>query len=161
MKKRRLVICAFLCGTMITRAASVQNLIVQAKGGTKSTYTLSSVRKITFSGTTMSVVKTDATETDFTISSVQKLLFSSSSTSAIKKEASNAALKAYPNPAKSVFNIDGISKIDNISLYNLTGNELTVSYSLVNNGMQINTANLAQGLYLLRVNNQTIKFQKR
>ncbi|MDR3705823.1 MAG: T9SS type A sorting domain-containing protein [Paludibacteraceae bacterium] len=159
MKKRRLIICVLLCGTMITWAASVQNLTVQAKGGTKSTYALSSVRKITFTGTTMSVVKTDATETDFTINSVQKLLFSSSSTSAIK-EASNTALKAYPNPAKGIFNIDGISKIDNISLYNLAGNELIVSYSLVNNGVQINTANLAQGLYLLRINNQTIKFQK-
>ena len=103
--------------------------------------------------------KKDATQSDYTISNVQKLLFGLR-TSAIN-EVSTGSLKAYPNPAKEILNLDGISKMDNLRLYNLTGSELSVSYSLVNKGLQISTGNLPQGIYLLQVNSQTIKFQKR
>ncbi|MDR3704704.1 MAG: T9SS type A sorting domain-containing protein [Paludibacteraceae bacterium] len=159
MKKQILIAVVLLCGSLCMQATDVQSLVVQAKGGSESTCVLSGVRKITFSGSTMSVVKKDATQSDYTISNVQKLLFGLR-TSAIN-EVSTGSLKAYPNPAKEVLNVDGISKVDNLHLYNLTGSELSVSYGLVNNGLQISTGDLSQGLYLLQVNNQTIKFQKR
>jgi len=158
MRKQVLIASTLLCSTLITQAATLQNLIVQQKNGAQTTYTLSTVRKINFTGSTMSVVKTDATQADFTLSNVQNLQFGSSTTAI--KEASNAGLKGYPNPVKDAFNVAGISKVENIALYNISGNELPLSYSQKTNGIQINTASLPQGLYLLRVNNQTIKIQK-
>jgi len=163
MKKQILIIGAILCGSLSMHATDVQSLVLQAKGGSESTCALSNVRKITFSGSILSVVKKDATQSDYTISNVQKLLFGLRSETAtlVKNEESSSSLKAYPNPAKEILNVDGISKVDNLHLYNLTGSELSVSHSLVNNGLQISTGNLPQGVYLLQVNNQVIKFQKR
>ena len=161
MKKQILIAGVLLCGSLCMHATDVQSLVVQTKGGSESVQALGGVRKITFSGSTMSVVKKDDTQSDYyTISNVQKLLFGLRSTSVIN-EVSTSSLKAYPNPAKEVLNVDGISKVNNLHLYNLTGSELSVPYSLVNNGLQISTDNLPQGLYLLQVNNQVIKFQKR
>ncbi|MDR3704661.1 MAG: T9SS type A sorting domain-containing protein [Paludibacteraceae bacterium] len=158
MKKQILIAVVLLCGSLCMHATDVQSLVVQAKGGSESTCALSGVRKITFSGGTMSMVKKDATQSDYTISNVQKLLFGLR-TSAIN-EVTTSSLKAYPNPAKEVLNVDGISKVDNLCLYNLTGSELSVNYSLVNNGLQISTGSLPKGLYILKVNNQIIKFNK-
>jgi hypothetical protein len=51
--------------------------------------------------------------------------------------------------------------VENIHLYNLTGTELVVSYTLLADGLQINVSGFPQGLYLLEVNNQIVKIQKR
>lgn len=160
MKKQILIAGAMLCASFCLQAADVQSIVVQVKGGRNTTYAISNVRKITFLGSTMSVTTTDASSENYTISEVQKLLFQNVDITNVN-EVSTSNLKAYPNPAKNVLNVDGISKVDNLRLYNLTGSELSVSYGLVNNGLQISTGNLPQGIYLLQVNNQTIKFQKR
>jgi hypothetical protein len=160
MKKQILLIGALLCATLSMHATDVESLVVQAKGGNESVQALSGVQRITFSGSTMSVVNKDATHTDYTISNVQKLQFGLRSTSAINEE-STTSLKAYPNPAKEVLHVEGISKVENLHLYNLTGSELSVSYSKEDNGLQLSIGNLPQGIYLLQINNQTIKFQKR
>jgi len=158
MKKQTLIANALFLGALSMQAATVENIIVQQKDGTKSSCTLSSVRKITFSGSSMSVIQTDATKTDYTISTVQNLQFGNSTTAI--KEASTAGLKGYPNPAKDVFNVEGINKVESIALYNIAGNELPLSYRQETNGLQIKTTNLPKGLYLLRVNNQTLRIQK-
>jgi hypothetical protein len=159
MKKRILLIGALLCGTLLTQAATVQTLVVQPKSGSANSYTLSNVRKITFSDSTMSVVTTGSTGSTYAIIDVQKLLFGIQTATSVAG-ANVTALKAYPNPAKDVLNVEGVSKVENIALYNIAGTELAVSYTYVNNGLQINTSGLAQGIYLLRVNNQTLKVQK-
>lgn len=159
MKKQTLIAGVLLCGSLCIHAAEVQGFVVKGKGDAQTTYALSNVRKITFSGSTMSVTTTDAGSENYVISEVEKLFFQNVDITGIK-EAGNASLKAYPNPAKDVLNVADISKVENIALYNIAGNELNVSYSQETNGLQIKTTSLPQGLYLLRINNQTLKFQK-
>jgi hypothetical protein len=160
MRKSLLIICILLSTSIYIQATEVQSLVVQSKTSSESVNILSGVRKIIFSGGTMSVVKKDATQRDYTLNNVQKLLFALRSTSTEISEVSVNNLTAYPNPSTNLLFVEGVSSEDNVHLYDLKGNELKIPRVLVNNILQINTSTLPQGLYLLQVNNQTIKFQK-
>jgi hypothetical protein len=117
------------------------------------------VRKIIFSGGTMSVVKKDATHSDYTLNNVQKQLFALRSATDIS-EIPISSLITYPNPSTNLLFIEGVNNENNVHLYDLKGNELKISFVLINNILQVNTSTLPQGLYLLQVNNQRIKIQK-
>jgi len=161
MKKRQLFIATLLSCSALIVASDVQDLVVQTKDGSKNEITLSAVRRITFSGTTMTVVKKDATQNDYEYSNVEKLFFAlrSASTTDIAS-IEDPTVKVYPNPTTDILFVEGIKSVENLRLYTLTGNQLTVSYTLLNNGLQLNVSALPQGFYLLQVNNQTIKIQK-
>lgn len=159
MKKRQILTGTLLCAALFAQAADVQSLVVQPKTGSEAITALSNVQRITFSGTSFTVVKKDATQSNYTISNVQKLLFALRSATKIE-ETSMSILKAYPNPTTDILFVEGIDKVESLRLFNLTGIELSVSYVQLVNGMQLNVSSLPQGFYLLKVNNQTIKFQK-
>ena len=160
MKKRLILTSILFCGALFAQAADVQSLVVQPKTGSETVNVLSSVQRITFSGTSFTVVKKDATQSNYTISNVQKLLFALRSATKVE-ETSKSVLKAYPNPTTEILFVEGISKVESLRLFNLTGLELSVSHTQLIDGLQLNTRALPQGFYLLQVNNQTIKFQKR
>lgn len=161
MKKRQLFIATLLCSSALIVAADVQSLVVQLKSGSEIVSALSTVQRITFSGTTMTVLKKDATQTNYTINTVQKLLFDLRSATAIKETTSILNnVKAYPNPTTDIIFVEGIKTVENLRLYTLAGNQLTVSHSLLNNVLQLNVSALPKGFYILQVNNQTIKIQK-
>lgn len=161
MRKILLIVGILLSTTIYLHAIEEQSLVVQSKTGSESVHTLSGVKKIIFSGTTMSVEKKDATQSDYILGDVKKLLFALriiNSTNNVKVPESN--LKAYPNPSTNILFVEGINSEKNIRMFNLLGNEFNVSYILVGNILQVNTSRLPQGLYLLQINNQIIKFQK-
>ena len=161
MKKRQILIGTLLCGALFAQAADVQSLVVQPKSGSEAVIALSGVQRITFSGTSMTVVKKDATQSNYAISDVQKMLFALRiSTTTKQEEISKCNLKAYPNPTNDILFVEGISKVESLRLYNLAGIELSVSHTQLTDGLQLNVSALPQGLYLLQVNDQTIKFQK-
>lgn len=162
MKKRQLFIASLLCSSGLIVASDVQSLVVQPKSGSESVSALSTVQRITFSGTTMTIVNKDATQTNYSLSNVQKLFFalrSTPTTDIINLETFN--VKAYPNPTADILFVEGVQKVESMRLYNLAGNELAVPYTQLVNGIQLNVSALTQGFYLLQVNNQTIKFQRR
>jgi len=75
MKQVILIIFTLLCSSVLLHAQTVQSLVVQAKGGTESTYALNGVQRITFSGSNLLVTKKDKSQGTFTTAAVQKLLF--------------------------------------------------------------------------------------
>ena len=73
-----------------------------------------------------------------------------------------ASVKLYPNPASSVLNL----KSDNLAaseyaIYNVTGALVAQSKIDNANDIQINVEGLEEGLYLVKINNQYLKFIKR
>lgn len=160
MKKLKLLIGALLSSTLLSIAADVQSLVVQPKSGSESVTALSNVQRITFSGTSMTVIKKDATQNSYAISNVQKLLFGlrNATTDLAKVETPN--VKAYPNPTSDILFVEGVSKVESLRLFNLAGIELSVSTTLLSERLQLNISGLPQGFYLLQINNQTIKIQK-
>lgn len=161
MKKRQILIGILLCGALFTQAADVQSLVVEEKGGSESIHTLNVVQCISFFGTNMIVKKKDATQSTYTTANVQKLLFGLRNASALAvAPISGSTLIVYPNPSSDVLFVKGINASSIVAIYNLSGIVQTASITYLSDGLQLNLSDLPQGLYLLQVNNQTIKIQK-
>lgn len=161
MKKRQILIGILLCSTLLCMAADVQSLVVQPKTGSEAVIPLSGVQRITFSGNNMVVLKKDATQSTYTTADVQKLLFGLRSVTTTEvAQITESSLSVYPNPTADVLFVKGISAGSTVVVYNLSGVAQTVSSTYLNDGLQLNVSPLPQGLYILQVNNQTIKFQK-
>lgn len=71
-------------------------------------------------------------------------------------ETKNNLLKVYPNPAKDHVVISNISKGANISVYDLSGKMLFQTKSS-GNSLNINTSTYKNGLYLVKVGENTTK----
>lgn len=66
-----------------------------------------------------------------------------------------ALLSVYPNPANNVVNIANLASNSNVTMMNSLGQ---VVYSAVaSDKLSINTENLTEGVYFVRVNNQVVK----
>lgn len=62
----------------------------------------------------------------------------------------NSNVNVYPNPAKSIINIEALSKISNVKILNIYGKELA-SINAETNTTNVNIENLLPGTYMLRV----------
>lgn len=65
----------------------------------------------------------------------------------------------FPNPVKEILTVNCLKKDTIINLYNITGG-LIQTIPAQENSTTINVSSLQQGVYLLRVGEQTIKFVK-
>ena len=72
-------------------------------------------------------------------------------------ENNSEAVAVYPNPVKNVMSLKGVAAGTEVRIYDITGSEVM---SFVYEGKNINVENLANGVYVLRVNGNAIKFVK-
>ncbi len=63
----------------------------------------------------------------------------------------------YPNPVKNTMILNGVEAGTQVRIYDVTGSEVM---NFVYEGLNVNVENLANGIYLLRTNDSTIKFVK-
>ena len=106
-------------------------------------------------------VKTDisATPTTIPVSIIRKLTFSATlSTGTFGENKNNLVL--YPNPSSESIKIksDATDNLD-VKIYSLTGQLVKKGTYLSNQDIDI--SNLASGLYLVQVDDLTIKFSKK
>ncbi len=71
-------------------------------------------------------------------------------------QVSNVAL--YPNPAKTVLNIENAT--EDVQIFDITGRLLINVENKETNLLQINVSHLSKGMYFVKVGNYTIKFVK-
>jgi len=64
-----------------------------------------------------------------------------------------AGVKVYPNPAKDVVNIAGLSASDKVKLTDLTGREVGTWQTRQNGAFTIEVGNLPAGLYMMQITN--------
>ncbi|MCG9881789.1 MAG: DUF4465 domain-containing protein [Bacteroidia bacterium] len=67
----------------------------------------------------------------------------------IKKANKNMAINVYPNPSKSIINVESAEPITRIEIYNMNGQLL-----LSNNETSINIESLHSGIYILTAKNE-------
>jgi hypothetical protein len=69
-------------------------------------------------------------------------------------------LKAYPNPVSSVLNINAAKNItsEDISVYNILGQKININANTSANLISLDFSSLTQGIYLLVVENENLKF---
>ena len=62
----------------------------------------------------------------------------------------------FPNPVSHTLNIQGVDENTLLEVYNLTGKSV-----IKDKGIELDVTSLNQGTYILRINNQYVKFIKK
>lgn len=145
-----------------SNALAQGSLFIRLNDGTEKTTAISSVRKLTFTDNAMQVNTLTGEADVYEIAAVDRLHFGSPSSPLGVKEANaeNEPASVYPNPAADMVrlkNIEGENLA--VSIYDMRG-ALVLCTLLTSPEEEINVSTLSKGIYLLKVNNHTLKFGK-
>ena len=158
--KKHFYLIAFLILLSGTFCLKAQNsLIINLNDGTSSNNLLSSLNKVTFSAGNMTISKKDASSSLYAISSIRNMNFGVYS--GVQDITENqSALSAYPVPACDFINLKNTPEGQlHVKIYGL--DDTVLKSCILSDGSQpIDISCLKCGLYLLRVNDTTIKFTK-
>ena len=154
MKKAILFLSLLLAMQMVS--ASI--LVVEALDGTMQVYDMGVVSKLDFTTSgSLKVVKTDNSEDVKSISATRKVVFSTENVSAVSEADSKASvLKVYPNPAKNEITVEGA----NADILIFSANGGLVSTTKAADKAVINVSSLADGVYILRSGDSSVRIIK-
>lgn len=163
MKQKIFITAVIILISVACHQAYAQSgLIIKLSGGNNSSYSISEISKLTFSGSSLVVNHVSGTETPYALSDISSILFNAESSS-IESEAvkDTEQFSVYPNPATDVIYVNAnINSSENVKIYNTAGSLALSTYiSSANDPIQIET--LPQGVYILKINNQALKFLKK
>ena len=134
---------------------SALDLQLHPKVGSSTSFSMSSIQRISFTGGNLIITKKDASTSSFAMNSMGFLNFTDVATELalhLKSE-----ISTYPNPAQELLHIE-VQLIDNQSakaeIINLNG-KVVVQKLLNNPSNTISIAGLPKGMYICRVQNGT------
>lgn len=161
MNKKQLIgifICAFV--TALSGVYAQNNLTIHYIGGNNQTVNLNKIGKITFLDGKMDLDGKESGVTSYVLSEIANITFEATKTpaSGIEEGVTTKELSIYPNPAMDAVRLRGLEEASMVTVYTVAGN--VVMHLEVFPDESIHVAGLPKGLYLLRVNNRTIKFSK-
>ena len=135
-------------------ANEVNSFVAVSADGDDTTYTLANIKRIdvntTGTSASVTVVLNDGAEEG----TYTKLLFVKDITSI--EGIGEVSVYVYPNPVSSTLNIQGVDDTASLSVYSLSGKCV-----LQETGTEIDVTSLHQGTYILRINNNYVKFIKK
>ena len=71
-------------------------------------------------------------------------------------------LKIYPNPTSKILNIEMSNTIENITLYDLTGEVvLIINENNINSKYELDLTNFSKGIYLVQIKSNNEVFKQR
>lgn len=150
---KRLLISLFLsCLFLSSQAVTI---VVERLTGTVEK--CEQVRSIVFSPNKITCTLYGNTTT--TIDSVRTLTFGDVVFTAIENTPATSTLRVYPNPTASMLVIEGATGNGTMDVYNINGT-LLLSEPIQEGVNTIQVSNLAKGLYILKLPNDTFKFTK-
>ena len=134
--------------------AECESMVAISADGDKTTYALANVERINViadaTSASMTVVDNDGNQ----FAGYVKILFAESATDV--EELDITSVYIYPNPVVNTLSIQGVDENTSLEVYNLTGKSV-----LKNKGTELDVTSLIQGTYILRINNQYVKFIKK
>ena len=146
-----------LCASALT-GIQAQSLFVFGKNGTRSDFTLTSLRSITFVGSDLVLNKKDGSASvPYSIEGLRFLSFSQF-TEVTNPGSNKNEISIYPNPVSDMLNIRYISNKPNekinIEILSIDGKIMyNKPFELNNSTQSIHTGSWSRGIYLLRFNN--------
>jgi hypothetical protein len=164
ISERIVAICLLLLCILSLFAAT--SLRINLKSGSSTSFALSNLKTVCFTGGDMVVNSKDATTSSFALTNMSYLDFSDVPT-VVAPLQSSAAFIIYPNPVGEVLNIDmpilNEQKVK-LDIIGVDG-RIVLSSQLYNGKSTISVSTLPKGLYLCRVQlgvrNESCKFIKR
>ena len=155
------ILLLFLLISFLQVHAQDTYLNVVSTDGTESQVSLTDIRNLTFSNADNFYVNLLTGVSDsFQYTSVRKLVFTTTSGLHEEVDAKNL-ISIYPNPAKSFINLKNLDgKEMNVVIYSVAGIQVA-NLKNVSEGQSIDVSFLPNGVYFVKVNNQTFKLLKR
>ena len=154
MRQKRVKLSAVLLLGLGLTGVEAQKIYVNQKNGTQTTYSMSSIRKITFSGGNATVLKTDNFSGIYALSGFRYLNFTDLITefSELAPQSGHANLITYPNPVADVLNIELTGSADDgiVSILTMEGDVILSQNTKGNNLITINLSHVSKGIYLCR-----------
>ena len=135
-------------------ATERESMVAVSADGDKTTYALATVSRINViadaNSASMTVVDKDGNQ----FAGYVKILFAEKETSI--EELGFTQVYVFPNPVVNTLTIQGVDENTPLEVYNLTGKSV-----LKDKGTELDVTSLSQGTYILRINNQYVKFIKK
>ena len=135
-------------------AEESENMVAVSADGNKTTYALATVSRINViadaNSASMTIVDNNGNE----FAGYVKILFAEKETSI--EELGFTQVYVFPNPVVNTLTIQGVDENTPLEVYNLTGKSV-----LKDKGAELDVTSLSQGTYILRINNQYVKFIKK
>ncbi len=150
--KKLYILFLLLFATIPTMA---QQIFVEKIDGTE-TIEFNKLDKITFNGTTVSIVQTDGATSQANMGEINRIHFSNYSEIENIK-ANDKSLFNYVSSDQIAINSDAGNIV---RIYDIIGSQL-VCIRLKSDNDIISIAHLPKGIYIINVNNRTAKFVKR
>ena len=140
---------------VLSLPGTAQQIFIDKADNTE-TVEFNNLDKITFSGTKVKILQTNGTEISASMGEIERIHFSNYSSIdevGVRKEnifnyISNDCIEINSNAG------------DIVRIYNIIGNQLMCVRQKSANSI-ISIANLPQGIYIIKINDQTAKFVKR
>lgn len=146
-----------LVGGYLAASAQVPSVVAITSDGDESEYRLAVVEEILFETNQGSSSMTLVGKDGFQVGRIQTLLFATiQDVPTSIDESAETQVYAYPNPVVNTLNVLGVSDTEPLFVYDLSGKCL-----MTERGNKVEVSNLTKGTYILKVNNQCIKFIKK
>ena len=154
---KKLLVFVMLVGGYLTASAQVPSVVAVTSDGNEYEYRLASVEEILFETNRGSSSMTLVGKDGIQVEGIQTLLFGIiADVPTSIDESGEAKVYAYPNPVVNTLNVLGVSDTEPLFVYDLSGKCL-----MTETGNKVEVSNLTNGTYILKVNNQCIKFIKK
>lgn len=154
MKLKTITTFLLLLFASMLYANEVSNMVAVSADDDNTTYALADVNRINViadaNSASMTIVDKDGNE----FAGYVKILFAEAPTDI--EELGFTQVYLFPNPVVNTLNIQGVDENTPLEVYNLTGKSL-----LKDKGTELDVTSLSQGTYILRINNQYVKFIKK
>ena len=154
MKLKTITTFLFLLFASLLFANEVNSFVAVFADGDKTSYALADIKRIEVNTTATSAFMTVLLNDGTTDGTYTKLLFAKDITSI--DEVGEVSVYVFPNPVSNTLNIQGVEETASLSVYSLSGKCV-----LQETGTEIDVTSLHQGTYILRINNQYVKFIKK
>ena len=160
IKKRISLLFLFIvvAGLTIVRG---QSLVLQLTNGTEETKDILALQKVFFSNENLNINYLNGSSETFAVTNLSKIYFHPLSSSSSTIAGSGKVVSVYPNPAISMLNVKNAPDIEaSFTIFRMDG-AIVMKSQLVGGGSSIDIASLNSGLYLLKIDNQVVRFIKK
>ena len=151
---KRVLIILFLSGLFLNMQA-VNITVIRLTGEAKELQQVSAIQFLP--GQTLKCKLSNGESTELT--GVRKISFENNNFTAVEDVVSPSSVRVYPNPAADMLIIDGVDAKQEIAIYSINGTKVFSAPS--KEGVNtIHVAELPNGVYLLRLADETFKLIK-
>jgi len=91
---------------------------------------------------------------------INTLIIKPSATTEVVQKTITTNFRLYPNPVKSIANLDADENLNNVTVYNLMGKKVLELNNIMSKKATLDLSSLNDGCYVIRQNNQCIRFIK-